>query len=344
MYPLFLAGALFVFQGHFWGVQILQCLMSGLICIILYHIGKRIFDWRAGLVSAFLYAVYPYSIWYFPRVKRENLLIFLVVISILVLMRVLEELKVKHSVALGILLGLTTLCKPITLYFPLFLFPFFMIKYWNGKRKALAHFLVICGLMAIVILPWSLRNLALYNHLIPVSVGKGETLYMHNVLNDYGKPSRLIEQEDPFVDRRQALENRFRGENDVLKTDKALFKEGVDYILQHPGVYINKVLERAQRFWYWADDPFTRSYGLWIQIMYLLPGFAGLVVAVKEKKNIWALLIMFGYFFCIYVPIHATARYTFPIMPVFMVFGAHFLVKLVQMLSPKYRERIPVEI
>ena len=66
VYPFIMAAAFKIF-GVFSNqaaiaLEIFQIIVSALTCIVLYFLGKRLYNAKAGLVAAFLFAMYPPAI------------------------------------------------------------------------------------------------------------------------------------------------------------------------------------------------------------------------------------------------------------------------------------------
>jgi hypothetical protein len=82
--------------------------------------------------------------------------------------RKIDALAPARFLAVGLLLGITTLVRPVTLLVPFALLPVF---FWRdrSRRSALRYLTIMAG-MALSIAPWTIRNFALTGRLIPINV------------------------------------------------------------------------------------------------------------------------------------------------------------------------------
>ena len=83
LYPFFLAG-IYMFLGNTVKiVQFTQSCLLALVCIIIFYLGKNIFDLKTGYIASGLAAVYPLLICPSYDILSESLLIFLFSLTIL---------------------------------------------------------------------------------------------------------------------------------------------------------------------------------------------------------------------------------------------------------------------
>jgi len=117
-YPGFIALAFLVCGENLRAVIFVQVLMSLGSLSLIYYLAARLWDSRAGLAAACLFAIDVLSAGYTFLVMSETLFTFLL---ICMLVAVYAFFRRRHqlgaALALGCLLGLATLTKPITSYF-----------------------------------------------------------------------------------------------------------------------------------------------------------------------------------------------------------------------------------
>src|SRR5262249_23761777 len=158
IYALFLASILVSF-GHFDPyVMLFQAVINAITCCVLYFIVAKVFNRRAALIACFLYALYPFASWYVSRIAYETLLGFLVALLTLGLVNLFEDLSFRRAMLVGLLLGITVLCKGSYLLFPLALLPALMIRF--GARNKLVFWCWATSVVTMLVLlsPWVVRN------------------------------------------------------------------------------------------------------------------------------------------------------------------------------------------
>ena len=92
LYPLFLASIYSIFGHNYLAVRIIQCIMSALLCIMIFYIGKMTFGRKTGFFAALILAFYQPYIYYLyyggpAFLFSENLFNFLFLIFILFLVK-----------------------------------------------------------------------------------------------------------------------------------------------------------------------------------------------------------------------------------------------------------------
>ena len=114
VFPFVMAGAFKAF-GVFSAqaaiaLQVFLTIISTLSCILLYLLGKRLYNAQVGLLAAFLFAIYPTSIQFSVRTLSDiSLFICCLLLIILVFLRLADHPNTRVGACLGILVGFTAL-------------------------------------------------------------------------------------------------------------------------------------------------------------------------------------------------------------------------------------------
>ncbi len=180
-YP-FALGALFTVTGEsITSAQVLNAVLSAATVPFVYALGRRIFDHRAGLISALLFAVFPNVIAGTPLLFPEPLfgLIFSAALLLIVSVSPDGERNWLPLVALGFLAGLATLTRGQgALLFPIAGVTWLMQSGWRPAIRGVA----IAAVVAVaVVAPWTVRNAVEMHAFIPISTNSGAALRVgHN--------------------------------------------------------------------------------------------------------------------------------------------------------------------
>ncbi len=314
LYPTFLATIYFIFGHSFLVVRIIQAILGAIICIFVYFIGEEIFkNRRAAALGTGAAVIYPSLIASNSYILTETLATFLLTIAVILLMKALKGKKKQDWVAGGIFLGLSTLCRPVTLLFPLFLLLGLLLFF----RKRLENFifvLIFSLTVAGTILPWTIRNYLVFKEFIPVATGGGFNLWVGSYFpwdGDYNWRD-LSDKE-----------NLVKGLSQI-DADKKFFREGIKNIKNNPGAYSLLCLKKLGRFWLQIPGGKRVLEGKNLQkafiftFHYILLFFflLGLYLCLKEKrKEVFISLLMIFYFTFIHSLLFAIPRYRIPIMP-----------------------------
>ena len=176
LYPYFLSGLYAIFSGNLIFIAIVQLLLDTVVCYLVYYLGSRIYDERAGIVAAFLACFYRTSIVYAATILSDALILFLYILFIALVYFALQKPGVERWTASGVVLGLAALAKPtIAVYLPflfigLHLYPEKDILPGKIRRNlqpaaVLGLLLLVSGL---VILPVTIRNFFVSGKLVPI--------------------------------------------------------------------------------------------------------------------------------------------------------------------------------
>ena len=175
LYPMFLAVA-FQFSRATLFLRLLQVMLAGFSVYFLLRVGEFLFGELPALIAGIAFATYPPLIFYSADLGTESLFLFLVLAVIFVFYRGDDEISSPRALALGLLSGLTMLCRPNGIV----LFPSLALAMWLTARhrgQVLRNIVLVGITMAAVVLPWTWRNYRLYHKFVLVSTNGGPTLW-----------------------------------------------------------------------------------------------------------------------------------------------------------------------
>ena len=336
VYPFFLSFIYLIFGHSYLVVRLAQAILSALTCLVIYWLGKEIFDEEMGRVTSLIIALYPVLISYTGFLLTETLFTFLLSITALFLVRAVKNRLGKYYAISGMLLGITTLCRATTMLFPFFIFVGLWAVY-KVKIRAIVHFLIFLSMMVVVIIPWTVRNYFRFHTFLPVATGGGLTLWAGTYVPWDGKYQGVTTE--PL---------RTMGEEySPIELDKRLFKEGVRNIKERPIKYFIMSIKKFPRFWitshssvFGIDKPnswylrerqyfplFVKFCLLLLHTVTLILGIIGVFLIRRQWKSciIPLLLICFftGHIFLVTIP-----RYHVPVLPYVFIFASVCLIKI----------------
>ncbi len=176
LYGLFLAGMYEMFGPVPVLVRIVQAVMSTLTCYLIYILGRKMGNIWVGLTAAGLFAIYPLFVFFSAVLMAETLLVFLTTASFVCCVQFWHKSTCTRAMALGGIVGLSALCKPVLLpWLPVVLFFWWRKSPLNRVQKA-SRAAVVAVVLGSVMLPWTARNYALSGTFVPVSTNLGINL------------------------------------------------------------------------------------------------------------------------------------------------------------------------
>lgn len=164
-------------------------------------------------------------------------------LSVYIFMRYWETKRTDILLLFGLVLGAAIAVRTPVLFL---LFP---IAVFLIKERRLRHALFIFAAVALVFLPWIVRNYRVYGEFVPLNVNIG-----YNILGG-NHPGASGEQEPVPI-----LENYLETLG-VLGANKQAMKDGIGYIIQNPTEFVSLTLKRVSIYF-----SFARPTGFWFHL------------------------------------------------------------------------------
>jgi tetratricopeptide (TPR) repeat protein len=307
LYPYFLA--LCLSTGiTFYSILFLQAVFGTVVVYNIYVIAKRVFDKKAGLIAAFMGAIYGSFIFYDGLLLSESLQLLLLSFAlVLIIPAGGRKNKTISYFFSGILIGLTALGRGTILIFPFFISLYWIFKFISKERGKSNRYLnqavliiigTFCG-----ILPATIHNIS-NGELVPISSNFGINFYIGNgpdATGSYDEPRGLNLSSD-FTGREIAEKESGRRLKSA-EVSKFWFDRAIDFIKRHPLKFITGLFKKAWLYFWYFDIPQAESIQIhhrfspafWIlpkgYWFILIPGLLGIFLTVR-KEPMWLLIIL----------------------------------------------------
>ncbi|MEZ5077957.1 MAG: hypothetical protein R2725_10980 [Solirubrobacterales bacterium] len=178
-------------------------------------------------------------------------------------------------------------------------------------RRGLAAALVLVAGIAVVVLPWTIRNAIVLDKVVPISTGGGKALYVGTFLPADGEYQRvkaiLYERKtgirlDPHsrqldeVSPTGLFDEVAKARYPELPRDEALGKVGKEnfskFFGDDPLGYLGMTVRKAGRMWSsGVGEAMSSTVGRAVQIALVVLGFGGLVVLGTRRRR-WELVVL----------------------------------------------------
>ncbi len=325
VFPLFLYGIFVIFGQSLLITRIFLAAIGAIIPLVIFFLGKKLFDFMSGIIAMAIAALYPVFIYWSGYIGPETLAILCLALAILFLVRI-ENGPVYYAIFTGVCIGIFSLTRSVGHGFlPLFLI--WLAATFKRKKQALIAGCIILAAYSLVISPWVIRNYKIHHRFVLASTEGGITLYSANNPNVLTKG-----RGDFYVPDGIAAEVANLSE---AEGDRYFYKRGLDFIKNHPKVYMRLVFERAISFWrlYPRITGAEDSYGpihvlimLFTDTPIIFFGFLGLFLLYgKEKKYAFLVLLILSYLTVASMLIRSCIRYRALIMPCLIILASSLL-------------------
>lgn len=305
---------------------------------LLAAIGRRLFGRSIGILAALLLAIDPILLFFNALILTESLYIFLLLLAAYSTLRLSdtpEALAEKNgrthlswAFAAGLSLGLATLARSTSLFFPILLTPIVAVWVRKDRRENPRTLVVIvCFLFACYfpLVPSLIRNYGLFHAIVPARIGGGASLM--EALGPWADGS-------PGMDRIQYPD--FPPDADELERDRLCREAAFEWAYSHPRETISLALAKLKRTWSVEihaagyTSPLLRAV-CWLTVapVFLL-ALNGIWRTRKRPAVLALLLAPAAYFTLIHMVFVGSVRYRLPAMPFLFVLAAAGLMAVIE--------------
>jgi tetratricopeptide (TPR) repeat protein len=158
LYPYWVATLLTVSRGSLEFVIVIQLVLGAFQPVVMFWLGRRLFDTRTGLVAAVLTAIYMPFVFHESVLLRDWLPPILEPLAIVALLRARACDRPRAWCLAGTALGLALLAKETLLLFVPFALLWLVLGYRRAPRHAVTATLAVLVGLLVVLAPLVIRN------------------------------------------------------------------------------------------------------------------------------------------------------------------------------------------
>lgn len=315
IYSYLLAG-IFKLAGAYsykslWIAASLNAVVSAINAVLILRIGKRDFGPSAAILAAWLWSCWLYEAAMAIRLWESSLAALLLTVALLVLPGLAASTRTSLWVLFGALAGVAGLTNTTLLA----VFPFFWVRLWVSctRRGQVCgrRLLASVGVFVLVLMPWTIRNYAVFHRLMPVRDNFGLELWLGN----HEGVTRRFDSDFPILN---PTEYNRVGEIKFMEEKREI---ALAFIRQHPGEFLR--LSAGRFFRYWT----TPELAVWLPLGVL--AWVGMILALWRKGldavPYAIILLMFP---LIYYLTHTFNSYRHPTEPAMLMLAAYSVVSI----------------
>lgn len=353
--------ALYTMVGHsYTAARVLQAILGGVLALAVAGTGVLCFGRTTGLLAGLGVALYPPLLYLAAVLYADHLGAVLLACSVWSLVWWRSRRDHVPLVVAGLLLGATALTRPG--YLVLLPVAVLYVAVEARRQQRVRQAVLLAGLAAATIAPWTVRNAIVFDHFLPVSTGLGLHLWRGNnelsrgdsddrhllPLNEMWQARvAALEPERQAVVLRQGRHLAERLEQvDGVEQDAILRHEALRHIRQRPARFAALSLRRLETL----HSPFSRTVtttdagsarNRLIAALSLIPvlafGVVGAVLAWRARRSSWIVHATILAPTLLYASLTAATRFRLPLDPLWILLAAVPLALLLERLVPRLR-------
>jgi 4-amino-4-deoxy-L-arabinose transferase-like glycosyltransferase len=357
-YPFFLASIYAMFgANNFEMVRIIQIILMLCVSVLTFLMALLVFQnktiaFLSMTLCAFCGFDYYTGLGVYSYLITEPLTIFLVCLAMLFVILARKDKQKIFFILAGIFLALTMLTRPAYLLFPLVVIIFISSR--SLMKKNILNLVLLCTVILICVLPWTIRNYLNFNKIIVLSAPlSGLALFSGAIINNpdfipYPDADFSLNGVDlPPEDMEHAKtelrkfyhEFNYGGDGglELFAADNELKKIGLKIIHENYFVFMQRSFYRLLGHWRFGDvanilNGLTKTVavGQWAKIALKVLALLIVTLSIVHGRNnkLFILLLLFPiYNMAIYTPFTPQIRYSLPSYPfVIIIFSAGLFV------------------
>jgi len=358
LYPFFLSLIYLIAGRSHLAVVIVQGIIDALSCGLIYYIASTLFNKRAGIIAALIYACYGLAIFYSGILLAPTIVIFFTLLFIASLLIAKKKSKIPIFFISGVFLGIVALATPnVTLF--LFFLPlwwFTVLKRTLGVRNSILGFLLLLVGFLLVLSPMITRNYLIEKRLFYSILG-GLSFYIGNnekatgyFMSPYGVSITPVDQVKTSI---RYAEKELGKMLNPSEASHYWFTKGLKFIKDNPLDALFLYLKKCALFWRKEEIPLNINYPFFSKAfapIFKLPfisfgiiaplALLGIFLSMRRKDD--ALLVTLFILSSVVsgVLFFVSDRYRLPVVPFLIVYSSYTICCFVEMTREKETKRI----
>ena len=332
LYPYLLAAATWLSADSFFhSVRCAQALWGALLCVLLYFMGRRLFNQRTGLLAGLAAAAYGPFLFFEGELLPASLAAGLDTLALALLLHCDRKPSAAGFGIAGAVLGLAALAVPTVLLFAA------AGAVWLGLRRRRRHGAAFLLGVGLAVAPVTLRNLVVGGDSVIISYNSGINFYIGN----NSRYEETVAIRPGWEWDALAARPRQAGLERPSRQSAFFWEEAWREIRTDPGGYLRLLarklfllghgeeIGRNQPIYFHRNESSLLAALLWkhggVAFPFGIAGplaLSGLLLALRDRRAPLLTLYVLAYGVGV-IAFFVTARYRLPMVPVLLLFAAH---------------------
>ena len=331
---LFIAGIYSLFGYMPLAARLIMAIQSTLIVLMIYLIAERLFNKQVAILSGIIATGYAYLVFYGVTLVTETpfTLALLIALYICIKIRTGESSGVGTWLLLGFVLAIAVLLRMAVVFFIPVLLLWLLTE--KESRKKLPMIVIPIAMIAIAVLPLTIRNYMLWERFLLLEAQFGHVLWNGNHLGHQGNfhPFRVFDIPADVL----ALKN----DVDITNT---LLRMGIQGIFDNPMNFIQLTASRLREFFlFWPTVQSTleanilRVLSFGLIFPFAVVGVLANLRRIRELAPVYLFIIMH---IGIYAVTWTMIRYRIPIDPLLIMFASYTIVVIYNSITNRHVQK-----
>ena len=366
LYAYFLASVYRILgHGYLWS-RLIQFLIGSLSCILIYLLGKRVFNDRTGRIAGVVAALYGILIYFEGELLIPVLLVPLDLLVILALLWAGERPSSGRWILSGGLLGLSAIARPNILLVGAALVIWIVLNFRGKDARIGSKSILYAGFFllgaVLIISPVTLRNYLKGDDFVLIASQGGMNFYIGNNPQSDGASAvlpgarstwwGLCEDGKRFAEEETGLSLK------PSQISRFWYAKSTRFLVEDPLDFLRLMAKKFALFWsgnelsnnrdiyFFARSAPLMKLLIWRYVIYFPFGLiaplalVGIILSHKNSKNVLLLEIFLVVYMLSVVLFFVTARYRVPVIPVLILFSAYAADRFVYMIGKKRTSKL----
>lgn len=272
--------------GHdYFAAVLLQCVLGALLPAAVAALAAAVFGSGVARIAGWLTAVHPVLLFFSGYLLTETTFTLLLVLALLASMEWVKTPRRGRALGAGLLWGLAALTRPTALPMPL------LVAIWAWvpvglavlARERLRQLALLLVGLAVVVLPWTLRNAIVLHAFVSVTTGAGGALLVGNNAEVWSDPQTRGGGTSPLWERLTRTE--FRGLSEI-QVDVRARADALAFLGAHVREWPAMAWAKLLRFWRISSE--GGGTGSWQRSGSPL----GRLLRRVDPLRVWSLLVL----------------------------------------------------
>jgi hypothetical protein len=281
-YPMVMAAVFKVFGESDSSMRVFQIICDAAAAVLLFFLVLEFLPWKVAIVAGLLAALSPQLAYYSLILIPDSLVTLPLLLALYFLVRAVKHDSLRAVAAAGFFIGLSCWLRSNALLLAPLLALLLLLMLKRGRSWR--HAAVLVGASFIVIAPITIRNVVVFHHFIPLSLGTGQMLNVG--ITDYDREKRFglpgtdletVHREAVAYGQPDYASSLFGGNGVQREQDRTA--RGLAVVRSHPVWFAGVVLRRSL-----SMLKFER-----VHIVEIEPGVSHSLRLADELKPAWSL-------------------------------------------------------